>query len=128
MLALLVGPVLVQGAALLVDETVYHRRRGLPRWERIGHPLDTLTLVACLAWLVAARPGTTALAVYLGLCVFSTLFVTKAPAASAPTSASGSSGPPSSATPATLASADPVRFWVSARSAAGSSRPGCPPC
>lgn len=28
MLALLVGPFLVQGAALFVDETVYHRRRG----------------------------------------------------------------------------------------------------
>ena len=23
----------------------FHRRRGLPRWERIGHPLDTLTIV-----------------------------------------------------------------------------------
>jgi 2-polyprenyl-6-hydroxyphenyl methylase / 3-demethylubiquinone-9 3-methyltransferase len=77
MLALLVLPVLLQGAALAVDEGVFHRRRGLPRWERIGHPLDTLTLVACLSWLVASHPGTTTLSVYLGLAMFSTLFVTK---------------------------------------------------
>jgi 2-polyprenyl-6-hydroxyphenyl methylase/3-demethylubiquinone-9 3-methyltransferase len=74
---LLIAPVALQGAAMLVDEAVCHRRRGLPRWERIGHPLDTLTLVACLAWLLATRPSPGTLAAYVGLAAFSTLFVTK---------------------------------------------------
>jgi len=26
-----------------VDEFYFHRRRGLPRWERLAHPLDTMT-------------------------------------------------------------------------------------
>lgn len=76
-LALVLVPLALQGAAMLVDEGVFHRRRGLPRWERIGHPLDTLTLVVCLAWLVAVPPGRGALTVYAVLAVFSTLFVTK---------------------------------------------------
>jgi len=77
MLAVLIAPVAIQGAVMLVDELVFHRRRGLPRWERIGHPLDTLTVAACLAWLIAAPPSREALTVYVGLAVFSTLFITK---------------------------------------------------
>jgi 2-polyprenyl-6-hydroxyphenyl methylase/3-demethylubiquinone-9 3-methyltransferase len=76
-IAALIAPVALQGAAMLVDEAVCHRRRGLPRWERIGHPLDTLTLVACLAWLLCIPPGRGALAVYVVLAIASTLFVTK---------------------------------------------------
>lgn len=66
-------PLAVQAVAMIVDEGWYHRRRGLPRWERLGHPLDTLTIVICLAWLVGGggRPG------YAALAVGSTVFVTK---------------------------------------------------
>lgn len=78
MLVALVIPIALQGIAMLVDEGYFHRRRGLPRWERIGHPLDTLTLIACLAWLLVVEPSTgAALPVYITLAVISTLFVTK---------------------------------------------------
>ncbi len=78
MLALFVVPVALQGLAMLVDEAWFHHRRGLPRWERIGHPLDTLTIVLCLGWLLISSPDdSTAVAVYVGLAIFSTLFVTK---------------------------------------------------
>jgi 2-polyprenyl-6-hydroxyphenyl methylase/3-demethylubiquinone-9 3-methyltransferase len=77
MLAALIVPIALQGTVMLVDEAVFHRRRGLPRWERIGHPLDTLTVAACIAWLVATRPGNGALAGYIALAAFSSLFVTK---------------------------------------------------
>lgn len=71
-------PIGLQGVAMVVDEGWFHRARGLPRWERIGHPLDTLTLVICLAWLVATTPASSmALPVYVGLAICSTLFVTK---------------------------------------------------
>ncbi len=78
MLALFLVPAGLQALAMVVDEGWYHRRRGLPRWERLGHPLDTLTVALCYAWLVARRPDDPhALAVYVGLALLSCLFVTK---------------------------------------------------
>ncbi len=78
MRAFLVLPALVQALAMLVDEGWFHRRRGLPRWERVGHPLDTITVAACYAWLVATDPGSAhALGIYAGLSTFSCLFITK---------------------------------------------------
>jgi hypothetical protein len=77
-LLLLLLPVVLQALAMFVDEFVFHRRRGLPRWERLGHPLDTLTVAICYGWLVAVPVGRAeALGVYIGLCAFSCLFITK---------------------------------------------------
>ena len=56
MLAVCMIPIVLQGVIMVVDEGWFHRTRGLPRWERIGHPLDTLTIVLCLAWLLATSP------------------------------------------------------------------------
>jgi hypothetical protein len=66
-----------QAAAMLFDEGVFHRRRRLPRWERVGHPLDTGTVLLCYAWLLAARPSDAHLVVYVGLVMASSLFITK---------------------------------------------------
>ncbi len=80
---------LVHALAMIVDEAWYHRRRGLGRWERWGHPADTLTVLVCyllaLAAPAAAGPGFSAgfnglpagLGLYLDAAAFSTLFVTK---------------------------------------------------
>jgi len=78
MLPLLLFPAFLQALAMFVDEFVFHRKRGLPRWERLGHPLDTLTAAICYGWLVAV-PATQprALGVYVGLCACSCLFITK---------------------------------------------------
>jgi hypothetical protein len=70
-------PLAVQGSAMMIDEVVFHRRRGLPRFERLGHPLDTLTVAACYAWLLLARPTRGHAYVYLALGIASCLFVTK---------------------------------------------------
>src|SRR5262249_31343098 len=79
--AMIVGCVIaivLQAIAMVVDEAWFHRARGLPRWERIGHPLDTLSIALCLLWLIGARRGSPeALPVYVALAVISTLFVTK---------------------------------------------------
>lgn len=74
----LVGLVfVVQAAVMLVDELHYHHQRGLPRWERIGHPLDTASVLACFA-LVLLRPFEAAtVRIYAALALFSSLFVTK---------------------------------------------------
>jgi hypothetical protein len=39
-------PFALQMCCMAVDEVHFHRQRGLPRWERLGHPLDTLTVCA----------------------------------------------------------------------------------
>jgi len=75
--AVLTLPVVVQGIALTFDEAHYHRKRGLPLWERLGHPLDSATLLACLLWARLVPWSSGALAAYAGLAAFSCLFVTK---------------------------------------------------
>ena len=62
---------------MLVDEFHFHRRRRLPYWERVGHPLDTLTVLLCYAVALSTRPTGTALGGYAALAIFSCLFVTK---------------------------------------------------
>ncbi len=62
---------------MLIDELYFHRRRGLPRWERVGHPLDTLSVLGCYLFALATAPSPAALAVFVALAAFSCLLVTK---------------------------------------------------
>ena len=73
----LLAPWVVQSTAMTFDEVYFHRKRGLELWERIGHPLDTLTVLVCMAWLALATPSPSHLAIYVGLAAFSCLFITK---------------------------------------------------
>ena len=70
-------PFVLQVLCMGGDELYFHRQRGLPRWERWGHPLDTLTALLCLLWLWFVPPSGQAVAVYAGLALFSSLFITK---------------------------------------------------
>jgi hypothetical protein len=76
-LALVAFAFFAQAGAMFVDEHRFHRRRGLARWERLGHPLDTLTVLACYAWLLAEPPTRAHAIVYVALVMGSSLFVTK---------------------------------------------------
>ncbi len=70
-------PFVIHSLGMLVDEAWFHRRRGLPAWERWGHPLDTLTVLGCYALifiLPATRGGVIA---FVSAALFSSLFVTK---------------------------------------------------
>jgi hypothetical protein len=62
---------------MIVDEFYFHHRRTMPRWERLGHPLDTLTVLLCWLIIVSTEPTATTMAGYVGLSIFSCLFVTK---------------------------------------------------
>jgi hypothetical protein len=78
MRAILLAPAALQALAMFVDEGWFHRRRGLPRWERVGHPVDTASAALCYGWLLLRRPGEPgALAGYAALALFSCLLVTK---------------------------------------------------
>ncbi len=65
----------LQALAILVDEFYCHWRRTLPRWERWGHPLDTIFLILPLSLLafIPALPFW----VYSLTAAFSCLFITK---------------------------------------------------
>lgn len=67
-------PFILQGGAMFVDEFYFHEKRGLALWEKLGHPLDTLTVTACYSYLLW---GAGDLTTYLGLSIFSCLFITK---------------------------------------------------
>lgn len=70
-------PFLLQAMAIFFDEFVFHLKRGLPKWEQLGHPLDTLTVLFCIAFVLWVPFSKTALIFYIFLALFSTLFVTK---------------------------------------------------
>lgn len=77
MIAVALAVIALQGLIMLVDELYFHRRRGLPRWERLGHPLDTASVVACSVTALALEPTRSALIGYAVLAAVSCLLVTK---------------------------------------------------
>lgn len=74
---LLMIPFFVQSVVILLDEFIFHIKRPLPKWERIGHPLDTLTILICLVFVLLVPYSALNLKVYVGLSLFSCIFVTK---------------------------------------------------
>jgi hypothetical protein len=66
-----------QGLLLVADEFVFHRRREIPPWERIGHPLDTLTVFVPFLLTVSLPPETPWTGLFVALAGFSCLFVAK---------------------------------------------------
>jgi hypothetical protein len=75
LLALL--PFGVQALAMVFDEGFFHVKRGLPKWERIGHPLDTLSVIVCMGFVLFVPFSANALYLYAGLAAFSSVLVTK---------------------------------------------------
>jgi len=70
-------PNLIAAVLMILDEVFFHRRRGLPKWERIGHPLDTLTLLVCYAVAIFVKADWYPLVIYTVLGIFSCVFITK---------------------------------------------------
>ena len=70
-------PFALQAVAIGIDEVWFHRRRGLPLWERIGHPIDTFTVVLCLGYILIIPYSKQAIIPYCLLAVISSLMVTK---------------------------------------------------
>jgi hypothetical protein len=54
---LLLLPLIVQAIVIFVDEFYFHFAPGQPRWERIGHSLDTVTVLAPVLWLLVSAPS-----------------------------------------------------------------------
>lgn len=67
----------IQSLAILFDEFYFHRKRGLPKWEIIGHPIDTSIVIACFLFLAFAEKNPTNEVIYYILAIASCLCVTK---------------------------------------------------
>lgn len=74
---LLLAPFIIQAIVIGFDEYYFHVKRGLPLWERIGHPIDTLTLLLCILFILFVPYSPLAMKWYIGLAIFSCLMVTK---------------------------------------------------
>lgn len=74
---LVLAPFILQGLAIAFDEYYFHIKRGLPLWERIGHPIDTLSVMICLFFVLLVPYSPIALKWFIGLSIFSCLMVTK---------------------------------------------------
>ncbi|NGX37082.1 MAG: hypothetical protein K1000chlam2_00232 [Chlamydiae bacterium] len=77
MALLILIPFIVQALVIGFDEYYFHIKRGLPLWERIGHPIDTLSIMAALLFVLLVPYSDANLKWYIGLAVFSCLMVTK---------------------------------------------------
>jgi hypothetical protein len=70
-------PFLVQALVIGIDEYYFHLKRGLPKWERIGHPLDTLSVVLCIAFAIFIPYSSELIKIFVCCAVFSCFMVTK---------------------------------------------------
>ena len=77
MILLWASPFVLQGLIITFDEFRFHRRRGLPLWERIGHPLDSAILGLALLIPLLSPLTKVWVIVYALASLFSCLFVTK---------------------------------------------------
>ncbi len=70
-------PFLIQTLVIGLDEFHFHLKRGLPKWERIGHPIDTLSVVLALAFTLVFPYQTSTLIAFIILAAASAILVTK---------------------------------------------------
>lgn len=70
-------PFAVQGVAMMADEFHFHRQRDLPSWERVGHALDTISVLSYYLFLLFSAPGDVTKVTYVGLATFSCVLITK---------------------------------------------------
>jgi hypothetical protein len=70
-------PFAIQAIGMVFDEGYFHIRRGLPNWEKIGHPIDTCSVLLCIGWVLFVPFSKAALIIYICLASFSSILVTK---------------------------------------------------
>lgn len=69
--------IFLHGACMLFDEFFFHHKRKLPKWERIGHPIDTLFFILCYCIIIFLPISNTTILLYFIFSVLSCLIITK---------------------------------------------------
>ena len=67
----------IHSSIMLVDEFYFHRKRGLPKWERIGHPIDTIFTLICFAIIIFFPSTRTTFIIYGIFAIISSLVIIK---------------------------------------------------
>lgn len=73
----LLTPISIQAIAIFFDEFYFHHKRGLPLWEKNGHPIDTFFVFCCYIFIALNNPTELNMKIYIGLCALSCLIITK---------------------------------------------------
>lgn len=76
-MSLLYYPFILQGVLMTADEFYFHEKRGLARWEKIGHPLDSFFTLVTLSIPALFASSDSMLKVFIGFAIFSCIFITK---------------------------------------------------
>lgn len=77
MTILFFGSIFVLSIVILVDEFYFHWKRNLPRWERLGHPVDTFSLLVPIGILAFIEKDAFSESVYVISSIISCLCITK---------------------------------------------------
>ena len=70
-------PISLQAVAMFFDEFYFHRKRGLNKWEQLGHPVDTFFVFLSYLFIALNAPNELNIKIYVGLCLLSSLIITK---------------------------------------------------
>lgn len=62
---------------MFFDEFYFHRKRGLKKWEQVGHPVDTFFVFLAYLFISFNVPSEFNLKIYIGLSLLSSLIITK---------------------------------------------------
>jgi hypothetical protein len=73
----ILAPFILQTIMMTLDECYFHLPRGLPKWERIGHPLDTCSVLLCYIFVQFVPYSPILWKWFIGLALFSCLMITK---------------------------------------------------
>lgn len=67
----------LQGVSMFFDEFYFHRKRGLGHWETLSHPIDTVAVGVCYAFMCTRPFSMDALRTFVLLGLVSCLLITK---------------------------------------------------
>lgn len=77
MTELFFAAIFVLSTVIMIDEFYFHWKRNLPRWERLGHPLDTFSLLIPIGILAFSKKTSSSEGIYVIASILSCLCITK---------------------------------------------------
>lgn len=67
----------LQGGLMLFDEFYLHKKRGLGKWESVGHPVDTLLFLSCFAYTLLVPYASESISAFIALSILSSIVIAK---------------------------------------------------